>query len=101
MVNKPDFANGREETAWILEQIVADDVVREKLIGAMLDKREFPAGHIGERQYRDDTNGIVRANVEGLLSKTGLRKFWDDCFPEKKEQPVDEPADTNLGTVDA
>ena len=76
MIEKPDFANDGEEVTWIVQQIVADGVVREKLIGAMLDKREFPAGHIGERQYRDETNEAVRGNIGALLTEAGLRKFW-------------------------
>ena len=58
-----------------------DAEVRAELIDLLLDKREFPAGHIGERQLRDETNAVVRANIERVFAGSGLQMIWDKRFP--------------------
>lgn len=67
-----------DEATLVLRRVLVDDVARERLIQTLLDKRTFQPQNIGERQYRDETNAVVRQNLEALLSCSGLLKFQEE-----------------------
>ena len=71
--------------ASVVSRFLVDGVARERLIAALLDAREFPDGHVGEKRYRDETNAVVRRNIETVFSEAGLAKLLAD-LPAKEAE---------------
>lgn len=58
-----------------LLRVLTDGTARAKVLAALLDTREFPAGHIGEQRYRDETNAVVRRRFEEVFTAEGLARL--------------------------